>query len=411
MAARMQGPPGHQPAEHPDPAATLAAAFAALTGQAPEGIWSAPGRVNLIGEHTDYNDGYVLPFALEARTRAAAARRSDGRLTVRSLQWPGTLADVRLSELDPSRVTGPGAYVAGVVWAMRAARHQVPGLDIVIDGAVPVGSGLSSSAALECASALAVAELSAVQFAGGELARLAQRAENEFVGVPCGIMDQMASMLALAGHALFLDTRTGAIEHVPFHPAADGLVLLVIDTHARHDLADSGYADRFASCAKAADLLGVTALRDVPEADLPEALTRLAASGALARRVRHVVTENARVLATAELLRAGRLAALGPLLTASHRSLRDDFEVSAPELDTAVAAALGAGALGARMTGGGFGGSVIALAPEVTVPALTAAATAAAREAGYPSPTIWPAVPSAGAHRDVPPAVRGAHGS
>jgi galactokinase len=401
MAAWVQGPPGRQPTEHPDPA-TLAATFAALTGRAPEGIWSAPGRVNLIGEHTDYNDGYVLPFALAARTSAAAARRSDGRLTVRSLQWPGALADVRMTDLDAGRVAGPGAYVAGVVWAMRAAGHQVPGLDIVIDGAVPVGSGLSSSAALECASALAIAELSQVQFGGAELARLAQRAENDFVGVPCGIMDQMASMLALAGHALFLDTRTGAIEHVPFDPAADGLELLVIDTHARHDLADSGYADRFASCVKAAHLLGVAALRDVPEAGLPEALNQLDGFGALGRRVLHVVTENARVLATAELLRAGRLAAVGPILTASHQSLRDDFEVSAPELDTAVAAALGAGALGARMTGGGFGGSVIALAPAAAVPALTAAATAAAREAGHPSPTIWPAVPSAGACRDVP---------
>lgn len=405
-----QGPAGHQPTGQPDPV-TLAAAFAAATGRAPEGIWSAPGRVNLIGEHTDYNDGYVLPFALAARTAAAAARRSDGRLTVRSLQWPGGLADFPLSELHAGCVAGPGAYVAGVVWAMRAAGHRVPGLDIVIDGAVPIGSGLSSSAALECATALAVAELSEVQLTGDELARLAQRAENEFVGVPCGIMDQMASMLALAGHALFLDTRTGAIEHVPFDPAEDGLVLLVIDTHARHDLADSGYADRFASCAKAAHLLGVTTLRDVPEADLPDALARLAAFGPLARRVRHVITENARVLATAELLRAGRLAALGPILTASHQSLRDDFEVSAPELDTAVAAALGAGALGARMTGGGFGGSVIALAPAAAAPALTAAATAAAREAGHPSPAIWPAVPSAGAHRDVLPAVRGGHGS
>jgi galactokinase len=393
----------HEPAGQPDSAA-LAAAFTALTGRAPEGIWSAPGRVNLIGEHTDYNDGYVLPFALAARTAAAAARRADGRLTVRSLQWPGAFADVRVSELRAGCLAGPLAYVAGVVWAMRAAGHRVGGLDIVIDGAVPVGSGLSSSAALECAAAIAVAELSEARLPAAELARLAQRAENEFVGVPCGIMDQMASMLARAGHALFLDTRTGAIEHVPFNPAEAGLVLLVIDTHARHDLAESGYADRFASCAEAARLLGVKALRDVPEADLAEALARLAAFGVLARRVRHVVTENARVLATAELLRAGRLTAIGPLLTASHQSLRDDFEVSTPELDTAVSAALGAGALGARMTGGGFGGSVIALAPLATVPALSAAAEAAARGAGHPSPTIWPAVPSAGAHRDVPPA-------
>jgi len=391
----------------PEPGA-LAVAFTELAGQPPEGIWSAPGRVNLIGEHTDYNEGYVLPFALAARTAAAAARRADGRLTVRSLQWPGTSLDVRLSALQPRCLPGPGGYVAGVAWAMRAAGHPVAGLDIVIDGAVPVGSGLSSSAALECAAALAIAELSGIRLPPAELALLAQRAENEFVGVPCGIMDQMAAMLALAGHALFLDTRTGNLEQVPFDPAASGLVLLVIDTHARHELADSGYANRFASCAGAARLLGVPALRDVPQAGLPDALARLAAFPVLARRVRHVVTENARVLAIAELLRAGRLAAIGPLLTASHRSLRDDFEVSVPELDTAVSAALRAGALGARMTGGGFGGCVIALAPTATVPALSTATTVAARRAGHIAPTIWPAVPSAGAYREVVPAPQAA---
>ena len=386
----------------------LAGAFTELAGRPPEGIWSAPGRVNLIGEHTDYNDGYVLPFALAARTAAAAARRTDERLTVRSLQWPGASLDVPLSALHPGSLAGPGAYVAGVVWAMRAVGHPVAGLDIVIDGAVPIGSGLSSSAALECAAALAAAELSGIRLPPAELARLARLAENEFVGVPCGIMDQMAAMLARAGHALFLDTRTGQLEHVPFDPAASGLDLLVIDTHARHELAHSGYADRFATCADAARRLGVPALRDVPAAGLMDALAGLAAFPVLARRVRHVVTENARVLATAELLRAGRLAAAGPLLTASHLSLRDDFEVSVPELDTAVSAALGAGALGARMTGGGFGGCVIALAPAATVPAISNAAAAAARRAGYIAPTIWPAVPSAGAHRAVVPAVRAA---
>jgi galactokinase len=403
----MDEPAGTALAGQPEPG-RLAVAFTELTGRPPEGIWSAPGRVNLIGEHTDYNDGYVLPFALAARTAAAASRRADGRLTVRSLQWPGSSLDVRLSALQPGAVAGPGAYAAGVAWAMRAAGHPVGGLDIVIDGAVPVGSGLSSSAALECAAALAIAELSGIRLAPAELARLAQRAEKEFVGVPCGIMDQMAAMLALAGHALFLDTRTGIVEQVPLDPAASGLVLLVIDTHARHELADSGYADRFASCAEAARRLGVPALRDVPEAGLPDALARLAAFPVLARRVRHVVTENARVLATAELLRTGRLAAVGPLLTASHWSLRDDFEVSAPELDTAVSAALAAGALGARVTGGGFGGCVIAIAPAATAAALSAAAAAAARRAGHVAPAVWPAVPSAGAHREVVPAHRAA---
>ncbi len=403
----MTTPAGQVADGQPDPV-TLAAAFTTATGRAPEGIWSAPGRVNLIGEHTDYNDGYVLPFALAARTAAAAARRTDGRFTVRSLQRPGPSADVKLSELQPGSLAGPTAYVAGVAWALKAAGHAVEGMDIVIDGAVPAGAGLSSSAALECASALAIAELSGIRLPLAELARLAQHAENEFVGVPCGIMDQMASMLARAGHALFLDTRTGVVEHVSFDPAAHGLVLLVLDTHARHDLAESGYAERFASCAEAARVLGVTALRDVPEAGLADALARLAAFPVLVRRVRHVVTENARVLATADLLRADCLAAIGPILTASHESLRADFEVSVPELDTAVSAALGAGALGARMTGGGFGGSAIALAPADAAAAVSAAAVAAARQAGYASPTVWPVVPSAGAHRDTVPAVRAA---
>jgi galactokinase len=379
---------------------TLASVFTALTGQPPEGIWSAPGRVNLIGEHTDYNDGFVLPFALPARTTATAARRSDGRLSVRSLQRPGEVVEMPLAALRPGCPAGPAAYVAGVAWALRAAGHSVSGFDVVIDGAVPVGSGLSSSAALECATALAVTALSGIRLPLADLARLAQRAENDFVGVPCGIMDQMASMLGRAGHALFMDTRTGAVEHVPFDPAARDLALLVIDTHVHHDLADGAYADRFASCAMAARLLGVTALRDVPEAGLADALTRLAATPVLARRVRHVVTENARVLAAVGLLRAGRLAEIGPLLTASHRSLRDDFEVSAPELDAAVAAAVGAGALGARMTGGGFGGSAIALTPTASSAAVAGAVATAARRAGYPAATVEPAVPSAGARQD-----------
>jgi galactokinase len=382
---------------------TLASAFTALTGHPPDGIWSAPGRVNLIGEHTDYNDGFVLPFALPVRTAVAAARRSDSRLTIRSLQRPGEVAELPVVALRPGHPGGSAAYVAGVAWALRAAGHSVTGLDLVIDGAIPAGSGLSSSAAIECATALAVTALSGIRLPLADLARLAQRAENDFVGVPCGMMDQMASMLAQAGRALFLDTRTGVVEYVRLNPAASGHVLLVIDTRVHHDLADSAYADRFASCAEAARRLGVTALRDVPPAGLPDALARLAATPALARRTRHVITENARVLVTVDLLRAGRLTEIGPLLTASHASLRDDFEVSAPELDTAVTAAISAGALGARMTGGGFGGSAIALVPAASSAAVAGAVTAAARAAGYPAPAVGPAVPSAGARQDRGP--------
>ncbi len=380
--------------------AKLADAFAALTGQPPAGIWSAPGRVNLIGEHTDYNDGFVLPFALPARTAAAAARRDDGRLTVRSLQWPGELADVAVADLRPGHPGGWAGYVAGVVWALRASGHQLGGLDIVIDGAVPAGSGLSSSAALECATALAVSALGGIHQPLADLARLARQAENDFVGVPCGVMDQMAAMLSRAGHVMFLDTRTGQTEHIPFDLARSGLELLVIDTRVHHDLADSGYAERFSNCAAAARLLGVRALRDVPAAGLPGALARLAAEPVLARRVRHVVTENARVLDTIDLLRAGQPARIGPILRASHASLRDDFEVSAPELDTAVAAAVAGGALGARMTGGGFGGSAIALTPAAASASAAAAVVAAADWAGHPVPTIGVVLASAGARCD-----------
>ena len=380
--------------------AKLADAFAALTGQPPAGIWSAPGRVNLIGEHTDYNDGFVLPLALPARTAAAAARRDDGRLTVRSLQWPGELADVAVADLRPGHPGGWAGYVAGVVWALRASGHQLGGLDIVIDGAVPAGSGLSSSAALECATALAVSALGGIHQPLADLARVARQAENDFVGVPCGVMDQMAAMLSRAGHVLFLDTRTGQTEHIPFDLARSGLELLVIDTRVHHDLADSGYAERFSNCAAAARLLGVRALRDVPAAGLPGALARLAAEPVLARRVRHVVTENARVLDTIDLLRAGQPARIGPILRASHASLRDDFEVSAPELDTAVAAAVAGGALGARMTGGGFGGSAIALTPAAASGSAAAAVVAAADRAGHPVPTIGAVLASAGARCD-----------
>ena len=380
--------------------AKLADAFAALTGQPPAGIWSAPGRVNLIGEHTDYNDGFVLPLALPARTAAAAARRDDGRLTVRSLQWPGELADVAVADLRPGHPGGWAGYVAGVVWALRASGHQLGGLDIVIDGAVPAGSGLSSSAALECATALAVSALGGIHQPLADLARVARQAENDFVGVPCGVMDQMAAMLSRAGHVMFLDTRTGQTEHIPFDLARSGLELLVIDTRVHHDLADSGYAERFSNCAAAARLLGVRALRDVPAAGLPGALARLAAEPVLARRVRHVVTENARVLDTIDLLRAGQPARIGPILRASHASLRDDFEVSAPELDTAVAAAVAGGALGARMTGGGFGGSAIALTPAAASGSAAAAVVAAADWAGHPVPTIGVVLASAGARCD-----------
>jgi galactokinase len=375
-------------------------AFQARTGRRPEGIWSAPGRINLIGEHTDYNDGLVLPFALSLRTVVAAARRQDGMLQISSCQYPGAATAVPMDALTPLRPGGWSAYVAGVAWSLRSAGHPLSGLDVVVDGRVPRGSGLSSSAAIECAAALAMADSCGLDLGPAQLASHAQRAENEFVGVPCGLMDQMVSMCARSGHAMLFDARSGETRHIEFDPAAAGLRLCVIDTRTRHEHARGAYAARRHECATAAARLGVPALRDIPAEGLEDALRSLAATPVLARRTRHVVTENARTVHTARLLRACRMNEIGPLLTASHHSLRDDYEVSTPELDLAVEAACGAGALGARLTGGGFGGCAIALVPEQQVTAVTEVVRTSFRSAGLAPPTVTTAEPSSGAHRD-----------
>ncbi|MGM1063284.1 galactokinase [Saccharothrix sp. Mg75] len=356
-----------------------------------EGVFEAPGRINLIGEHTDYNDGFVLPIALPQTARVIAARRDDGVLRVASKQAGGT-TEVRVVDLVPGAVTGWAAYAAGVVWALRDAGHPIGGFGLLVDGSVPLGAGLSSSAALESAVALAVTELSGVSLDRRELARIAQRAENEFVGVPCGVMDQSASLLAREGHALLLDTRSMRTEHIPFDLFGHGLSLLVVDTKAPHRLVDGEYAARRRDCHRAAALLGVPALRDLRDADhdLPDTL---------ARRVRHVVGENHRVLEVADLLRSDRVRDVGPLLTASHESLRDDYQVTVPELDTAVDVLLAEGALGARMTGGGFGGCVIALVEEPAVAACEAAVRKAFAAAGFATPETWTATASPGARR------------
>lgn len=378
-------------------AAGLAAGFAARFGRAPAVGWWAPGRVNLVGEHTDYNEGFVLPLAIPYGVAAAVARRPDGVLRVASVQAGGEPVDTAVERLAPGSVTGWAAYVAGVGWALRAAGHPVAGADVLVDGDVPVGAGLSSSAALACAAAAALADLFGLAMPRRELARVAQRAENAFVGVPTGIMDQSAALLATAGHALFLDTRTLHAEQVPLDLAGHGLALLVVDTRSPHALVEGAYAERRGSCESAARTLGVPALRDVAVGDLDAALGALPDPIAR-RRVRHVVTEDDRVLRTVALLRAGDLRAVGPLLTASHTSLRDDYEVSVPRLDVAVAAALAAGAHGARMTGGGFGGCVIALVDAAAVPAVADAVTADFAAHGWAAPRAFVVTPSAGAH-------------
>ncbi|MCC5032984.1 galactokinase [Streptomyces sp. WAC 00631] len=382
-----------EPEEH------LAGTFAALYGYEPEGLWAAPGRVNLIGEHTDYNDGYVLPLALPHTARAAVSRRDDGVLRLHSGDVLGGVVELRADALEPGAPgLGWAAYPAGVVWALRDAGHPVTGLDLHLSSTVPVGAGLSSSAALEIVTALALNELHGLGLRPWQLARVAQRAENVFVGMPCGIMDQTASACCTAGHALHLDTRDLTQRQVPFDLAADGLRLLVVDTRVQHALGDSAYAERRASCEEGAALLDVPALRDVAFGQLDEALSRLG-DETLRRRVRHVVTENRRVEEVTARLAAGDTRGIGPLLTAGHASLRDDFEVSCPELDLAVESACAAGALGARMTGGGFGGSAIALVEEAAAEPVTKAVTAAFAAAGHREPRVFPAVPSAGARR------------
>jgi galactokinase len=369
--------------------------FGQQFGADPAGIWQAPGRVNLIGEHTDYNDGFALPFAIDATVSVAAASRDDDLMVLTSCQEPGGEVTVALADLTPGSVPGWAAYPAGVAWAFRTAGHQLGGVSLAVDADLAVGSGLSSSAALECAAALAMTDLYQVTVSRTEVARLARLAENEFVGAPTGIMDQIAVMLAEAGHVLLLDCRTAATTQIPFDPATAGLTIVIIDTRARHELTDGGYATRRAACEQAARLLGVPALRDVADVGV---LDRLG-DPLLRRRARHVVTENARVLQTVELLRAGRLADLGPLLTASHFSLRDDFEVSWPEADVAVEASAAAGALGARMTGGGFGGSLIALVPADQVDVVTDAVTRAFAARDWRPPAFTTAVPSPAASR------------
>ncbi|GAA3293243.1 galactokinase [Arthrobacter citreus] len=375
----------------------LAAAFTDRFGREPAGIWSAPGRVNLIGEHTDYNDGFVLPFAINRTTSVAAAPRTDRTAVVHSAFGGGSTAGAHLDDLAPGSIDGWAAYPLGVLWAFEDHGIKVPGVDILLDSDVPVGAGLSSSAALECAVAVMANDLFEAGLSGPELAALGQRAENLMVGAPTGIMDQSASLLGEEGHAVFLDCRSREAQLVPLDLAGSGLALLVIDTKVSHEHSTGGYASRRASCEKGAKAMGVPALRDLTTDDLAAAADVL--DEETFRRVRHIVTENARVLAAVEVLRESGPSKLGPLLNESHASMRDDFEISCPELDLAVETSLGAGALGARMTGGGFGGSAIALVPVDDAGAVTDAVTRAFAAAGYAAPALFTVLPDAGAGR------------
>jgi galactokinase len=356
--------------------------FSKMYGEDPELVWAAPGRVNLIGEHTDYNDGFVLPFALPHRTAVAASRVDGAQWTVHSESTGETVS----------------FYVASVVWTLKESGVDVPFARLAITSDVPSGAGLSSSAALECAVLGALADLAGADVPVEDRPRLAQRGENDYVGMPCGIMDQAASTLCREGHALFLDCRSLDTEHVPFGIDAEGLAILVVDTKAPHRHVSGEYAARRKSCEEAAAELGIPALRDIAIEDLDGVLGRLG-DEVSRKRVRHVVTEDQRVLDTVESLRRGDVRGVGPLMTASHDSMRDDYEITVPEVDTAVRAALGAGAYGARMTGGGFGGCVLALVDVSATGKVEAAVRQAYEEAGFAAPETFVAKPAAGASR------------
>jgi len=382
---------------------TVGQSFLEAFGSEPSGVWSAPGRVNLIGEHTDYNAGLCLPIALPHRTYAAVRLRADRRLRLRSMQsrqqYELDLDDVRAG--DPS---GWGGYAAGVLWALQETGHQVRGIDLMLDGRVPLGAGLSSSAALECSVAAAVSDLLDLgllrdDHARAALAAICVNAENTIAQAPTGGMDQSAALRCQVGHALLLDCRDGSVAQVPFDLSAHGLSLLIMDTRVEHALDDGQYAQRRASCEEAARQLGLPSLREVAFNDVEATLDQLS-DHRIRARARHVVTEIDRVRQTVALLREGRLAEVGPLFNASHVSMRDDFEISCTELDLAVETATTQGALGARMTGGGFGGSAIALVPTEDTQEVTAAVMRAFADGGFGAPHCFSVTAGGPARRE-----------
>jgi len=402
-------PPAGIPPRPTADTADIVSAFTATFRREPSVVWSAPGRVNLIGEHVDYNGGPVLPFAIQHRCYLAAAPTGERTVTVRSAQFPADtttadIADLRAAGDSPARRAGWGSYVLGVIWALGQVGVYVPGVDVLVDSSVPVGAGLSSSAALECAAVGAFCDLADADIEGPQRAVIAQRAENDFVGVPCGLMDQMASTCATAGHALLYDTYNHHKEQIPLNVSDDGYEFLIVDTGAAHGLVDGEYARRRTACEQAARLLGVKSLRLVADLGPQQSAHLITAitDTTLRHRARHVVTEIHRVHQAADALKHGDWPRLGTLMTASHNSLRDDFEVSSPQLDTAVQTLLNAGALGARLTGAGFGGSVVALIATTQTQTAAHAITTTFKNARYTTPTTTTAIPSQGAHRQTP---------
>jgi len=371
--------------------ASIARSFEELFGRKPEVISEAPGRVNLIGEHIDYSEGFVLPFAIADRTYAAIASRTDGLVRIASHQRKEKIFSIDIHDVKPGSKGDWEKYVLGVIWSLGIT----DGLDILVDGSVPAGAGLSSSAALECSVAVALNQLCSLNKSLQELARATQKAENDYVGVPCGIMDQSVSLMAQAGSALLLDCRDLSTELIPFNVADAGIELLIIDTQAHHALVDGGYAERRASCESVAAKLNIPSMRHLTLEVLTANKEKLSDTEFI--RARHAVTEIARVRNAVIALRASDFVALGALINQSHNSLRDDYTVSCPELDVAVDASLAAGALGARMVGGGFGGSAIALIQADAVAQTREAVTKAFESHGFKKPRFFTSLPSAGA--------------
>lgn len=372
--------------------------FSEKYGYEPSGVWSAPGRVNLIGEHTDYNEGFVFPFAINRHTFAAISLRADRVIRVSSSFSPVT-HEIDLDEIRRDDSNDWAAYPFGVAWALvQLGAEAASGFDCFIESDVPVGAGLSSSAAIECAVGFGLNELWGAGFDRKTLARAGQLAENEIVGAPTGIMDQSASLLGEVDKGVFLDCQNLEAQVVELGFAAAGLELLIIDTKVAHRHADGGYASRRAACELGAETMGVSSLRGLSEADLPRAQELL--DDVSFRRVRHVVTENQRVLETVNTLRNDGAQAIGGLLYESHKSMRDDFEISVDELDAAVETALRHGAIGARMTGGGFGGAAIALTPIEKISEVTLAVLAEFENLGFAKPDIFAVSAGPGARRE-----------
>ena len=365
--------------------------FLETFGEAPELTAAAPGRVNLIGEHIDYSEGFVLPFAIKDRTLAAVRKRDDSIVRIASAQRRNKIVTVDIADVQPGLKGEWERYALGVLWSMGVTT----GVDIMIDGHVPLGAGLSSSAALECSVATAMNHLFDMGFSLEELARLTQKAENQYVGVPCGIMDQSVSLMATQGFALLLDCRDLSTRNIPFDVASHGLELLIIDTQAHHALTDGGYAKRRASCESVAAKLSVKSMRELSMAQLDAAQDQITETEYI--RARHAVSEIKRVLDCVDALSVVDFAKVGELINQSHVSLRDDYTVSCPELDTAVEASLAAGAMGSRMVGGGFGGSAIALIKASQTTQTIRAVESAFADKKFKAPRFFTSLPSQGA--------------